>query len=135
MADKVTFELVSPERLLMSVEADMVEVPGVDGDFGVMAGHAPIVSTIRPGIVVVHKGEGEPLDRIFVQGGFAEVTPRALTVLAEQAIAVEDIDVAALDQEIINLGEDVRDARDDATRQIAQAKLDQLTTMREVAVV
>jgi F-type H+-transporting ATPase subunit epsilon len=133
MADKVNFELVSPERLLMSVQAEMVVVPGADGDFGVMAGHAPVVSTIRPGVVVVYKGEGSAPERLFVRGGFAEVTAKALTLLAEEAVVLADLDLARVDQDLANLQEDVRDAKDDEGRSKAQAKYDRLKQVRDAA--
>jgi ATP synthase F1 epsilon subunit len=84
MADKVEFELVSPEKLLVSQPVDMVVVPGSEGNFGVLAGHAPFISTIRPGVIDIFEGD-RIIDRIFIAGGFAEVTETRCTVLAEQA--------------------------------------------------
>jgi F-type H+-transporting ATPase subunit epsilon len=84
------FELVSPEKLLFSGEVEQVDVPGAEGDFGVLAGHAPFVSTIRPGIITVHGASGE--QKIVVLGGFAEVSAEGLTVLADVAEAMQDID-------------------------------------------
>ncbi len=84
------FDLVSPEKLLFSGDVDQVDVPGVEGDFGVLAGHAPYVTTLRPGIVTIHGTAGA--QKIVVHGGFAEVSPRGLTVLADVAEAVEDVD-------------------------------------------
>jgi F-type H+-transporting ATPase subunit epsilon len=84
------FELVSPERLVFSGEVEQVDVPGAEGDFGVLAGHAPYVTTLRPGILTIH-GSGSP-QKIVVLGGFAEVSASGLTVLAEVAEAVEEID-------------------------------------------
>ena len=97
MADKLQFDLVSPERLLFSGEVDMVVVPGAEGDMGIMAGHAPVMSTLRPGIVNV-AAAGKPQERIFVRGGFAEVTPAGLTVLAEFTVPLAELDAAALDR-------------------------------------
>ncbi|KPF62365.1 ATP synthase F0F1 subunit epsilon [alpha proteobacterium AAP81b] len=89
------FELVSPERLLASAEVAMVVVPGSEGDFGVLPGHAPLMSTIRPGAIAIYDTDGPaPSRRIFVDGGFAEVTPAGLTILAEAAMPVGDIDPA-----------------------------------------
>jgi F-type H+-transporting ATPase subunit epsilon len=82
------FNLVSPEKLLFSGEVDQVDVPGSEGDFGVLAGHAPLVTTLRPGILVVHRDDGAL--RVAVSGGFAEVSPAGLTVLADVAVPVED---------------------------------------------
>jgi F-type H+-transporting ATPase subunit epsilon len=84
------FELVSPEKLLFSGEVEQVDVPGIEGDFGVLAEHAPMVTTLRPGILTVHGAGGE--QKIVVLGGFAEVSADGLTVLADVAEAVEDID-------------------------------------------
>lgn len=95
MADRITFELVSPERLLVAVQADMVVVPGSEGDFGVLPGHAPMISTLRPGSIDVYEGE-RIVNRIFVAGGFSEVSNDRLTVLAEQATLFAEVDRAAL---------------------------------------
>lgn len=111
-ADKVAFELVSPERLLVSEPVDMVVVPGAEGDFGVLPRHAPLISTLRPGVIRVFAGR-EVKERIFVAGGFAEVTAERCTVLAEEAVPVGDIDAAKLEQELKNLGEDLADAKTD----------------------
>lgn len=95
MAELLNFELVSPERLLSSGKVAMVIVPGVEGDFGVLPGHAPMMSTIRPGAIAIYDTDGTaPSRRIFVDGGFAEVTPEGLTILAEAATPVGDIDPA-----------------------------------------
>ena len=95
MADLFNFELVSPERLLSSGQVAMVVVPGVEGDFGVLPGHAPLMSTIRPGAIAIYEADSNTLTRrIFVDGGFAEVSDKGLTILAESAIPVSDIDVA-----------------------------------------
>ncbi len=89
------FELVSPERLLSSGNAAMVVVPGTEGDFGVLPGHAPMMSTIRPGAIAIYESDFNTLTRrIFVDGGFAEVNDKGLTILAESAVAVGDIDPA-----------------------------------------
>ena len=93
MADKLHFELVSPERQLRSGDVHMVVVPGSAGDFGVLAGHAPFMSTIRPGAIEVYEDEGKPATRIFIDGGFAEVTENGLTILAENAVQSGDRDV------------------------------------------
>ena len=126
MADKVTFELVSPERLLLSVEAEMVVVPGKEGDFAVLAGHAPVVSTLRPGSVELYEGD-QPTDRYFVNGGVAEVSLDRLVVLAEEAIRLDELDRAHLERKIKDAEEDLVDAKDDRTAAEAQERLDQLT--------
>ena len=111
-ADKVEFELVSPERLLLSEQVDMVVMPGAEGDFGVLPRHSPLISTLRPGVIRVFEGR-EVKQRIFVAGGFAEVTPDRCTVLAEEAVPVGEIDAAKVDQQIKDLGEDLADAKTD----------------------
>src|SRR5687768_9951095 len=85
----IHFDLVSPEKLLFAGEVNQVDVPGSEGDFGVLAGHAPLVTTLRPGILVMYR-EGGAL-RVAVNGGFAEVGPTGLTVLADMAVPVEDL--------------------------------------------
>jgi F-type H+-transporting ATPase subunit epsilon len=101
MADLFNFELVSPERLLSSGQVAMVVVPGVEGDFGVLPGHAPLMSTIRPGAIAIYEADSNTLTRrIFVDGGFAEVSDKGLTILAESAIPVSDIDVAQVSADL-----------------------------------
>jgi F-type H+-transporting ATPase subunit epsilon len=122
------FDLVSPEKLLFSGEVDQVDVPGTEGDFGVLAGHAPFVTTVRPGILVVHR-EGGDL-RMVVNGGFAEVGPAGLTVLAEMAVPVEEFDVALLAGEIKDVQEDVADEEDERKRDKLAHRLAQLEALR-----
>ncbi len=124
MADKLHFELVSPEKLLMSLGVDMVVVPGVDGDFGVLINHAPVVSTLRTGILEVHNGDTP--EKILVVSGFAEVNPGGLTVLAEEAIHLADVDRAALEAELKNAEEDIADAKDEAILAKANKTRDRL---------
>lgn len=99
MADRIAFELVSPERLLLSVDADMVVVPGAEGDFAVLIGHQPMISLLRPGSIDVYDGD-KVTQRVFVAGGFVEVTGERLVVLAEEATAAGDVDRAALAERI-----------------------------------
>ena len=128
MADKLALELVSPERLLVSAEADMVVVPGGEGDFGVLAGHAPVISSVRPGVVEVHD-EGGETERIFVTGGFAEVTAEGLTVLAEDAVPVAEMDRKDLERRLRNAREDLEDAETDEATHKAQATVALLAEM------
>ena len=100
------FELVSPQKIAFSGEVDQVDVPGAEGDFGVLAGHAPLIALIRPGVMTVYAG-GEQT-RLVVLGGFAEVGPDGLTVLADVATSVEDIDRAALKDQIAGMQERVK---------------------------
>jgi F-type H+-transporting ATPase subunit epsilon len=122
------FELVSPERLLLSEEVASVTIPGTEGDMGILPDHAPVLSTLRPGIVVVTRESGEA-DQIFVRGGFAEVNPQGLTVLAETATPIAELDAAALALHVKNLEEDVADAQDDESRRRAQEMLDHLKAL------
>jgi F-type H+-transporting ATPase subunit epsilon len=101
------FELVSPEKIAFSGEVDQVDIPGAEGDFGVFAGHAPLISLLRPGIVTVYSG-GEQ-NRIVVLGGLAEVGPGGLTLLADVATSVEDLDRAALQKQIAEMEERTKD--------------------------
>jgi F-type H+-transporting ATPase subunit epsilon len=131
MADTFTFELVSPERLLISEQVESVVVPGSEGDFQVLANHAPVLATLRPGLLDVVLPGGKER-RVFVRGGFAEVGPESLTVLAQTAIDAADLDRQALAQEIENAQEDVADAHDDKTRDQAQDTLDRLKQVRDM---
>lgn len=115
MADQVKFELVSPERLLLSTEVDSVVIPGAEGDFGVLPGHSRLISTMRPGVITVFQG-GRAADRIFVEGGFAEVTPVGCTVLAEHATLVAEITREQAAQAVQDAREDIEDTKDDAAK-------------------
>lgn len=122
------FELVSPERLIFSGDVDQVDVPGEEGDFGVFAGHAPYVATLKPGVLTIH-ASGAP-QRIVVYGGLAEIGAGGLTVLAEEAMPVADLDPEAVAQSVRNAEEDVNDARSDADRDKARTRLEHLRTLR-----
>lgn len=125
------FELVSPERLLFSGEVEAVSVPGNEGIFTVMKDHAPVMAVMKPGLVEVEENSSKSM-RLFVRGGFADVNTNGLTILAEQAIPVEELDAAAIDQEIKNAEEDLADAQGDEPRRAAQEKLDQLREVKAV---
>src|SRR3954471_14325198 len=116
---KLHFDLVSPEQLLMSAEVEQVDVPGVEGGFCVLAGHAPVITTLRPGVVTV-KTKGAADERIFVRGGFAEVNLDGLTILAEEAMPLAELNAAAIDAQVKDAEEDVADAKDQGARQKAQ---------------
>lgn len=111
MADTTAFELVSPERLLLSKDVEMVIVPGAEGNLGILARHAPMLSTLRPGIIEVFEKRTDVSERIFVAGGFVEVTPVRCTVLAEHAVPLEQLDDSLVEQEIRDLQEDLEDAK------------------------
>src|ERR1700722_14616778 len=100
MADRVQFELVTPERLVLSTMVEMVVVPGTEGNFGVLPGHAPLISTIRPGMIEIYDTRPMISDRIFVVSGIAEVTPERCTVLAEEAMSPTSLDRAAIEAEL-----------------------------------
>jgi F-type H+-transporting ATPase subunit epsilon len=119
MADKTQFELVSPERLLISKAVDMVVVPGTEGDFGVLPDHAPLISSVRAGVIAVFEG-GQVTDRIFVAGGFAEVTGERCTVLAEQAMPLTELDRGQIETELKDARDDVIDAKTDTDRAAAE---------------
>ena len=112
MADRVDFELVSPEKLIFSQAVDMVVVPGTEGDFGVLPRHSPLISAIRPGVIKVYE-QGQIIETIFVSGGFAEVTPARCTVLAEEAMPVGEIDHADATRQLKDLQDDLLDAETD----------------------
>lgn len=131
MADKIDFELVSPERILISVQAEMVVVPGSEGDFGVMPGHQPMISTLRPGAIEIYAGD-KVQERIYVAGGFAEVSNDRLTVLAEEAMPFADLDRARIEQRLKDAREDMEDAKDDDARAKAQEKIDQLSQVLDL---
>lgn len=126
MADTVEFELVSPERLLMSEAVGMVVVPGAEGDIGVLPNHSPLICTVRPGVIKVTQDD-KVSDEIFVAGGFCEVSPERCTVLAEEAMHVGDIDASearerleAAEKAVADAGDDDKDKAEDE-RRIAEA--------------
>jgi F-type H+-transporting ATPase subunit epsilon len=123
MADNIEFELVSPERLLLSAPVEMVVVPGAEGDFGVLAGHAPMITGVRTGVIATYE-DGRVDKRIFVAGGFAEVTPERCTVLAEEAVLLDAADRAATEARIKAAEDALADANNDDERAAAQAELD-----------
>ena len=129
MAKTFKFELVSPEKLVISGNATQVVVPGSEGAFAVLPGHAPVMSTLKPGVLDITM-DGEAETRIFVRGGFAEGGPESLTVLAEQSIPMAELDAAALAEEVRNAEDDVKDARDDETRARASERLDHLRQLQ-----
>jgi len=129
MAELLKFELVSPERLLRSGDVREVMVPGSEGDFVVMPQHAPVLTTLKPGVIIFKDEEGAEF-KVFVRGGFAEVASDGLIILAETAIPMEELDKERLAQEIKNTQEDVADAKDDETRATAQQVLDHLQQLQ-----
>ena len=128
MAESFKFELVSPERLLVSEQVESVVIPGAEGEMTVMAEHAPVMTTIKPGVVTVKAASGGE-ERYVVFGGFADILPSGCTLLAESAVSVKDIDRADVARRIQEAREDVADAKDDASRTKAEQFLHQLTTL------
>ncbi|HWF64145.1 MAG TPA: F0F1 ATP synthase subunit epsilon [Rhizomicrobium sp.] len=128
MAGKIIFDLVSPERLLLSKPVDMVTVPGSEGYMGVMAGHASLVSTLRAGMIDM-EDDGQDT-RFFIRGGFAEINAEKITVLAEEAIPISELDIAVLDQRIADAQADEIAAKTDADRARAAQLVDDLKLVR-----
>jgi F-type H+-transporting ATPase subunit epsilon len=125
MPDPFKFELVSPERLLVSGDVEQVLVPGTEGDMTALARHAPVLTTLRPGLLDIGYPDGQH-QRYFIRGGFAEINPAGLTVLAETAIDLEELKADQVAQAIKDAEEDVADASEDIARDRAQTKLDHL---------
>lgn len=123
----LTFELVSPERKLASVEADAVTIPGMEGDLTAMTGHAPFLTTLRPGFVVVRNGSTET--RYFVTGGFAEISQDVVSVLAERGVESDQADAAYLDERLAEAEKALQDAPDDR-RRAAQQRVHDFTALR-----
>lgn len=129
---KLNFELVSPSRLLVSEEAEMVVVPGAEGDFGVLPQHAPLISTVRPGLIDIYEG-GKIKAQIFVAGGFAEVTGERLIVLAEEAIPRAEIERQAAEQRLKDAEDDLKDAQTEADKRRAEKARDVAQLLVEIA--
>ncbi|EXL01526.1 F0F1 ATP synthase subunit epsilon [Aquamicrobium defluvii] len=129
MAEAFQFELVSPERLLVSEKIESVVIPATEGEMTVMANHAPVMTTIKPGVVTVKTASGQQ-ERYVVFGGFADILPAGCTLLAESAVAVKDLDRDDIARRVQDAREDVTDARDDAARTRAEQYLAQLTTLQ-----
>ena len=128
MASKITFDLVSPEKLLLSQAVDMVTVPGTEGYMGVLAGHAPVVSTLRAGMIdILNDGVDT---RFFIRGGFAEISATKITVLADEAIPMTELDVAVLEQRLRDAQDDEIAAKTDAERHKAAQLVDDLKLVR-----
>jgi len=127
MAATFLFELTSPEQLVFSGEVEHVVVPGAEGEFGVLADHAPLIAMLRPGILTI---VGANARRFVVRGGFAEINPKGLTVLADFAAPVEEVDRDVLAGQIKDLEEDVADASEGHLRDRAQHRLAQLRAVQ-----
>ncbi len=128
MAETLHFSLVSPERELFSGEVTQVDAPGAEGEFGVLPRHAPFMTTLKPGVVKIF--EGATVTPVFVRGGFADVTPAGLTILAEEAVRLADVDVAKLEAELAIVRSDANDPGDEARRRTAGERLAYLEALR-----
>jgi F-type H+-transporting ATPase subunit epsilon len=128
VAAALHLEFVSPESVLFSGDVDQVDLPGTEGDLGILGGHAPLVTTLRPGLVTIIRGNTR--EPVVVIGGFAEVSPSGLTILADKAEARADFDLELLAGEIKDAEEDVADAKDDAQRDKLARHLEQLKSLQ-----
>lgn len=130
MAEAFKFELVSPERLLVSEDVESVVIPGAEGEMTVLANHSPVMTTVKPGVVTVKPVSG-PEERYVVFGGFADILPSGCTLLAESAMLVGDIDRDDLASRIQEAREDLADAKNDEDRTRAEAFLNHLATLQD----
>ena len=128
MAGTFKFELVSPERILLSEDAEQVIVPGMEGQFTVLAGHAPVISTLRPGVLDAQVAGGRR--RVFVRGGFAEVGPDRLTILAQHMLDLDDMDGERLALEVRSAEQMLAEAKDDSSRMLAGEAVERLKELR-----
>jgi len=128
MAESFQFELVSPERLLVSEKVESVVIPGTEGEMTVMANHAPVMATVKAGVVTVSPVSGKT-ERYVVFGGFADILPTGVTLLAESAVHVDEIDKSDIARRIEAARSDLDSAKDHATRTKAEEFLHQLTTL------
>jgi F-type H+-transporting ATPase subunit epsilon len=133
MADtgKLHFSLVSPERELYSGQVDQVVVPGVDGQFGVLSQHSAVMTVIQQGAIRILDGSSER--KIYVGGGFADVTAQGLTILAEDAVDLSTMDKAAFEKDLQNAREDARDAKDESAKAVTAKRLARLEAISAAA--
>jgi F-type H+-transporting ATPase subunit epsilon len=123
------FELVSPEKIVFSGEVEAVVIPGVEGEFTALKDHAPTLALMKPGILEYDLSTTQKT-RLFVRGGFAQIAPEGLTILAEQTIALKELDAAKLDADLKDAEEDVADAKTDETRRLATERRDQINELK-----
>lgn len=131
MSDTLHFEIVSPERLLKDAQAAMVVVPGADGDFTALPQHAPMMSTIRPGVIEIYETEDGTPEKLFLKGGLVQINPEGLTILAEEVLDLDTVDVDALNNDITQAVVAVERASDDVERTAAQKELAWMTALSE----
>ena len=125
MADRLQFELVTPERLLLSEMVEMVVVPGTEGNFGELPGHAPLISTIRPGIIEIYQGQ-TITRRIFIVSGTAEVTPERCTVLADEAVSPDSLDRGSIEADLRIVEGNLPSLREQVARAVADTGRERL---------
>ena len=123
------FELVAPERLMFSGHVESVVLAGTEGEMTVLAQHAPVMTTLKPGVVTVEETAGK-VRKLFVRGGFADISASGLTILAETAIPLEELDAKRIDAQIKDAEEDFADAKFEETKRLAGEKLDQLRELK-----
>lgn len=134
MAKQFQFELVSPDKKIMSEPVTMAVIPGEEGDFGVLSGHAPIIATVRAGVVDVYRENmKDKSERIFIAGGFADVTGDSCTLLAEQAVNVNDLDRVDLEKQLSAATENLKLAEGNTDKRRFQKQIDVLTAMLAAA--
>ena len=132
MADMLHLEIVSPERLLKDAEVAMVIVPGSDGEFTALPQHAPLMSTMRPGIIEIFESETSEAERLFVKGGLVQISPAGMTILAEETLVLDSVDSDDLAKKITDTQEDIQDAKDDIERAAAEKELAWMTALADV---
>src|SRR6516162_9832111 len=125
MPERVQFDLVTPERLLLSEMVEMVVVPGTEGNFGVLPGHAPLISTIRPGMIEIYQGQ-TVTRRIFIVSGTAEVTPERCTVLADEAVSPDALDRASIETDLRTVEGNLPSLREQVARAAADTDRERL---------
>ncbi|MGH1376315.1 MAG: ATP synthase F1 subunit epsilon [Alphaproteobacteria bacterium] len=123
MSAQINFELVSPEEKLVSEDVYLAEIPGDNGVFGVAAGHCSLVSSLKPGVVKLHKEQDGDVRKIFIAGGFADVTAQSCTILAEEAIDVKDLNQESLEQYLVDLNEDLGLVEEDADKDRVKGRI------------
>ncbi len=131
LPDRISFEVITPSRVLVQREVHLVVIPGGDGNFGVLPGHAPLLSTVRPGTVEIYDGDMKVVERIFVEGGFAEVIPERCTLLAEHAIDVREITRDEADTRLQKADQALLAAEDPGVRLGAERELKAAEAMCE----
>lgn len=124
------FELVTPERLVRSEDVYMVVVPGTEGDMGVLAEHAPVMTSLRPGATAIYASDGAQPELLFIDGGFAEVNEGGLTIMAEAAGSLSDFDAAQVDRDLADAVEDVRLAKTEHEATVAERQVERLTALK-----